>query len=60
MHMSNRILLDYLKEDNLSQCNCQNQLRHPSLSHIEQECQKSLIQGKIYIQQNLNEALKYS
>ena len=37
-----------LKEDNLSQRNCQNQLSHPGLSHTEQECQKSLIQGKIY------------
>ena len=26
------------KEDNLSQRNCQNQLSHPGLSHIEQEC----------------------
>ena len=36
-----------LKEDNPSQRNCQNQLSHPSLSHIEQECEESLIQGKI-------------
>ena len=41
-----------LKEDNLSQRNCQNQLSHPGLSHIEQECQESLIQGKIHNQQN--------
>ena len=27
-----------LKKDNLSQRNCQNQLSHPGLSHIEQEC----------------------
>ena len=40
-----------LKEDNLSQRNCQNQLCHPGLSHTEQECQKSLIQGKICNQQ---------
>ena len=38
-----------LKEDNSSQRNCKNQLSHPSLSHIEQECQESLIQGKIHI-----------
>ena len=28
-----------LKEDNLSQRNCRNQLSHPGLSHTEQECQ---------------------
>ena len=49
-----------LKEDNLSQRNCQNQLSHPGLSHIEQECQESLIQGKIHNQQNSNEGLEYS
>ena len=49
-----------LKEGNLSQRNCQNQLSHPDLSHIEQECQESLIQGKIHNQQNSNEGLKYS
>ena len=48
------------KGDNLSERNCQNQLSHPRLSHIEQECQKSLIQGKIHNQQNLNEGLEYS
>ena len=48
-----------LKEDNLSHRNCQNQLSHPGLSHTEQECQESLIQGKICNQQNLNEGLKY-
>ena len=41
-----------LKEDNLSQRNCQNQLSHPGFSHLEQECQENLIQGKIYNQQN--------
>ena len=41
-----------LKEDNLSQRNCQNQLSHPGLSHIEQ--------GKIHNQQNSNEGLEYS
>ena len=49
-----------LKEDNLSQRNCQNQLSHPGLSHTEQECQESLIQGKIHNQQNSNKGLKYS
>ena len=49
-----------LKEDNPSQRNCLNQLSHPSLSQIEQECQESLIQGKIHIQQNSNKDLKYS
>ena len=48
-----------LKEDNLSQRNCQNQLSHPSLSHIEQECQESLIHSKTHIQQNWNEGLIY-
>ena len=38
-----------LKEDSPSQRNCQNHLSHPSLSHIEQECYESLIQGKIHI-----------
>ena len=46
-------------EDNPSQRNCQNQLSHPGLSHIEQECQENLIQGKIHIQQNSNEGLEY-
>ena len=49
-----------LKEDNLSQRNYQNQLSHPGLSHTEQECQESLVQGKIQNQQNSNEGLKYS
>ena len=49
-----------LKEDNLSQRNCQNQLSHSGLSHTEQECQESLIQGNILSQQNSNEGLKYS
>ena len=49
-----------LEEDNLSQKNCQSQLSHPGLSHTEQECQESLIQGKIHNQQNSNEDLKYS
>ena len=49
-----------LKEDNLSQRNCQNQLSHPGLSHTEQECQESLIQEKIHNQQNSDKGLKYS
>ena len=39
--------------------NYQNQLSHPGLSHTEQECQDSLIQGKIRNQQNSNEGLEY-
>ena len=39
-----------LNEDDPSQRNCQNQMRHPRLSHIEQECQEILNQGKIHIQ----------
>ena len=35
-----------LKEDNLSERNFQNQLSHPGFSHIEQECQESLISRK--------------
>ena len=49
-----------LKEDNLSQRNCQNQLSHQGLSHTMQECQESFIQGKIHNQQNSNKDLKYS
>ena len=49
-----------LKEDNLSQKNCENQLSHPGLSHTEQEWHESLIQGKIHNQQNSKEGLKYS
>ena len=48
-----------LKKDNHSQRNCQNELSHPGLSHTEQECQESLIQGKIH-NQNSNEGLEYS
>ena len=40
-----------LKEDNSSQRNRQNQLSHPSLSHIKQ-WQECFIQGKIHIQRN--------
>ena len=58
MNMSNNLF--GLKEGNPSHRNCQNQLSHSRLSHTEQECQDSLIQGKIHIQQNLNEGLKYS
>ena len=47
------------KEDNLSHRNCQNQLSHPGLSHLEQECQENLIQAKIHNQQNSNKGLKY-
>ena len=48
-----------LKEDNLWQRNCQNQLSHPGLCHTEQECQESLIKGRIHNQQNSNEGLEY-
>ena len=48
-----------LKEDNPSQRNCQNQLIHPGLSHIEQVCLESLIERKIHNQQNSNKGLKY-
>ena len=49
-----------LKEDNLSQRKGQNQMSHQGLYHTEQECQESLIQGKIHNQQNSNEGLEYS
>ena len=49
-----------LRVDNLSQRNCQNQLSRPDLSHTQQECQDSMIQGKIHNPQNSNERLKYS
>ena len=42
-----------------SQRDSQNQLSHPGLSHIEQEYQECLIQGKILVQQDLNEGLEY-
>ena len=42
-------------EDNASQGNRQNQLSHPGLSYIQQECQESLIQRKIHNQQNSTE-----
>ena len=57
MHMSSRILSE---EDNFSQRNCQNQFSHPGLSHKVQESQESFIQGRIHIQQNLNEGLEYT
>ena len=52
LHMSTRILSDYRSQ--------QNQLSNPGLSYIEQECQESLIQGKIHSQQNSNKDLEYS
>ena len=54
MHMSNRIFSDKKKIIPHRE-NCQNQLSHLSLSHIAQEYHKSLIQGKIQIQQLLTE-----
>ena len=48
-----------LKEDNLSQRNCQNQLSYPGLSHTKQKCQESLIHEKIHIEQSSNEGLEY-
>ena len=54
-HAHEKYNLFRLNEDNPSQRNCQYQLSHPSLLHIEQEWQESLIQGKIYIRQNWNE-----
>ena len=48
-----------LKEDNSSHRNFQNQLSHPSLSHIKQECQECFIQGKTHIQRNSNKNLEY-
>ena len=60
MRMSKIILFNYREmENNLSQRNFQNQLGHPSLSHIEPEYQESLIQGKIRIQQDSNEGHEY-
>ena len=47
MPMSIRIL--EIKEDETSHRNCQNQLNHPSLSHIEPDCQDSSIHGKSHI-----------
>ena len=53
-HAHEKYNLFRLNEDNPSQRNCQYQLSHRSLLHIEQEWQESLIQGKIYIRQNWN------
>ena len=58
-HVNEKQIPFGLKESNPSQRNCQNQLSHPSLSHIGQECQESFIQGKIQIQQYSNEYLEY-
>ena len=57
MHMSSRIHSG-LKEDNPSQRTRQNQLSHPGLPHIQQFV-RSLIQGKVHNQQNLNKGLEY-
>ena len=35
-------------------------MSHPSFSHIEQECQGSLIQGRIHIQQKSDKEREYS
>ena len=43
-----------LKEDKTLEIIFQNHLSHISLSHIEQQCQESLIQGKIYIQRKVS------
>ena len=48
-----------LKEDSPSLRNCQYQLSYPSLFVIQQECQESLIRGKIHSQQNWNKELDY-
>ena len=42
-------------KDKPSKENCHNQLSHLIFSHIEHEGKESLTQGKIHIQQNLNE-----
>ena len=63
MHISSKILLDYkmkIKEDQPSQGNCQNQLSNPGLSHIQEECRESFIQGNICNQQTSNEGFEYS
>ena len=46
-----------LKEDNFSRRRCQNPLSHPGMSHTEQECQESFIQGKIRNQKNSNKGI---
>ena len=48
-----------LKKDSPSQRYCLNQLSLSSLSHIEQEYLKCLIQGKIHNPQNLNRDIEY-
>ena len=56
MHMNIRIL----SESKMTSHGEIARLSHPGLSHIEQECQESLIQEKIHNQQHSNEGLKYS
>ena len=56
-HVNEKQIPFGLKESNPSQRNCQNQLSHPSLSHIEQERQDSLIEVNIHIEQNWNGCL---
>ena len=46
-----QVRLTQSKIEKLLQNNYQNQLTHSSLSHTEQECQESLMQGKMHIQQ---------
>ena len=48
-----------LKKDNLSQRHHFNQLNLSTLPNIQQEYQKSLIQGKIHNQQNSNKDIEY-
>ena len=54
MHMSTRTLFGLKEVIHLVI-----QLSHSGLSYTEQECQESLIQGKICNQQNLNKGLEY-
>ena len=49
-----------LKEDNLSQRNCQNQLSRPGSYHTEHEHQESLILEKICNQYDWTEGLESS
>ena len=56
--MCNRIHLDQRKiTPNRKIVN--NNLSHPSLSHMEQECQKSFLQGKIHSHRDSKENFEY-
>ena len=59
MHMSNRILFRLEEDKNITE-KLPESIESSKLSHIEQQYQEILIQGKIHNQENSIEGLKYS